>query len=427
MIRKDFPALREHYFEETLDNGLVVRVIPRPGFAKKFAFLATDFGSIDMKFAFDGREYEVPAGVAHYLEHKMFDLPEGNAMEIYAKYGGSNNAFTNYTMTAYYVECTECFEENLQTLLRMVTTPYFTEESVEKERGIIEQEIRMYEDSAGSACFENLLAAMYENHPARIPICGTVGSIAQITPEILYACHRAFYDPANMMLCVVGDVDAARVIDMAREFTPAGTQQRAVRRYGPQETMHCPQTLVRRQMEVSMPTFAIGFKCPPAGEGMEAERQELIGDMAAELLTGESSALYQRLYEQGVIDGDFSSEFEHMKGLALLIAAGDSDTPEQVLDEILAEARRVETEGIDRAQFERLRKSMLGRRTRDLDSFEGMCYEMCGCGFEGAEYLEYPAVFRMVTPEDVELFIRENVIKERAAISIVEPLETGRK
>jgi len=201
---------------------------------------------------------------------------------------------------------------------------------------------------------------------------------------------------------------------------------RAVRDYGAQEPMTCPQPVVRRQMEVSMPTFAIGFKCPPASGGAEAERLELIGDLAAELLTGESSALYQRLYEQGVIDGDFSSEFEHMKGLALLVAAGDSDTPEQVLEEILAQARRVDAEGIDRAHFERLKKSMLGRRTRGLDSFEGVCCEMCACGFEGAEYLDYPDVFRTVTPEDVELFIRENVIKERAAISIVEPLETGR-
>lgn len=152
MIRKDFPALGEHYFEEKLPNGLTVRVIPRPGFAKKFAFLATDFGSIDMRFSFAGKDYAVPAGVAHYLEHKMFDLPEGNAMEQYAEYGGGNNAFTNYTMTAYYVECTDCFEENLKILLRMVTTPYFTDESVNKERGIIEQEIRMYADNADSAC-----------------------------------------------------------------------------------------------------------------------------------------------------------------------------------------------------------------------------------------------------------------------------------
>ena len=218
MIRKDFPALGEHYFEEKLPNGLTVRVIPRPGFAKKFAFLATDFGSIDMRFFFAGKDCAVPAGVAHYLEHKMFDLPEGNAMEQYAEYGGGNNAFTNYTMTAYYVECTDCFEENLKILLRMVTTPYFTDESVNKERGIIEQEIRMYEDNADSACFENLFAAMYSRHPARIPICGSVESIAEITPETLYACHKAFYDPGNMMLCVIGDVEGERVCLLGNEY-----------------------------------------------------------------------------------------------------------------------------------------------------------------------------------------------------------------
>ena len=193
MIRKDFPALGEHYFEEKLPNGLTVRVIPRPGFAKKFAFLATDFGSIDMRFSFAGKDCAVPAGVAHYLEHKMFDLPEGNAMEQYAEYGGGNNAFTNYTMTAYYFDCTEEFEENLKILLRLVTEPYFTPESVEKERGIIAQEIRMYEDSAESRVVEDLFDGMFRSHPVRVPIAGTVESIAEITAQSLYDCHAAFY------------------------------------------------------------------------------------------------------------------------------------------------------------------------------------------------------------------------------------------
>ena len=415
MIRKDFPALREHYFEETLENGLVVRVVPRPGFAKKFAFLATDFGSIDMRFSFDGRDYAVPAGVAHYLEHKMFDLPEGNAMEIYAKYGGSNNAFTNYTMTAYYVECTDCFEENLQTLLRMVMTPYFTDESVEKERGIIEQEIRMYEDSAGSACFENLFAPGPHSHlrhgrehcrdHAGDALCLPQGVLRSGKHDALRRgrCGPGARGGAGAAAHTEGDEEArrARLWRAGADDLPAAGGAQA------DGGLHA-DVCHRLQM--------------PARK----RRRGLIGDLAAELLTGESSALYQRLYEQGVIDGDFSSEFEHMKGLALLVAAGDSDTPEQVLEEILAQARRVDAEGIDRAHFERLKKSMLGRRTRGLDSFEGVCCEMCACGFEGAEYLDYPDVFRTVTPEDVELFIRENVIKERAAISIVEPLETGR-
>ena len=426
MNKMVFPQLGEQYFEQRLENGMMVRVVEKPGFAKKYAFVAVNFGSIDTKFRLNGVDYATPDGVAHYLEHKMFDLPEGNAMELFAQNAGSNNAFTSYAMTAYYVECTEHFEENLSILLRLVTTPYFTEESVEKERGIIAQEIKMYDDSDGNVVQENLFRAMYLHHPARVSVAGTVESIQDITAKTLYDCHRAFYDPSNLILCVVGDVDAAKVLAQAERETPKESVGIAERDYGPAEPMTVAQKRIEARMEVAMPTFAIGFKCPPASGGAEAERLELIGDLAAELLTGESSALYQRLYEQGVIDGDFSSEFEHMKGLALLVAAGDSDTPEQVLEEILAQARRVGAEGIDRAHFERLKKSMMGRRTRGLDSFEGVCCEMCACGFEGAEYLDYPDVFRTVTPEDVELFIRENVIKERAAISIVEPLETGR-
>ena len=311
---KKFPELGEQYFEQRLDNGLLVRVIPRAGFARKLAFLAADFGSIDMRFTLDGRAVQVPAGTAHYLEHKMFDLPDGSAMEEFAKYGGSNNAFTNYTMTAYYVECTDCFEDNLRTLLKMVTTPYFTAQSVEKERGIIAQEIRMYDDSADSAVFEALFAAMYREHPARVPIAGSVESIADITAETLYDCHRAFYHPGNMILCVMGDVQPEEVVRMAAAYTPAESGNAAARDYGAPETMQIPQPRTEKRMEVSMPTFAIGFKCEPADEGAEPLRMEFLGSMAAELLAGESSALYTRLYEQGLIDADFAIDYERMKG-----------------------------------------------------------------------------------------------------------------
>ncbi len=209
MIRKDFPKLGEHYFEERLPNGLLVRVMEKPGFAKRYAFVAADYGSIDAEFFLNGKKYTTPQGVAHYLEHKMFDLPEGNAMQEFAKYAGANNAFTSYTMTAYYVECTEHLEENFEILLRMVTTGYFTDESVQKERGIIAQEIKKYEDSADSAVMENLFRIMYQNHPVRINIAGTVESIEEITADTLKLCHDAFYDPSNLIVCVIGDVDAA--------------------------------------------------------------------------------------------------------------------------------------------------------------------------------------------------------------------------
>lgn len=423
MIRKEFPAVDERYFEERLENGLLVRVIEKPGFAKKYAFAAVDFGSNDTKFAFDGKVYDTPAGVAHYLEHKMFDLPDGNAMELFAKYGGSNNAFTSYAMTAYYVECTEQFEENLSVLLRMVSTPYFTEESVEKERGIIAQEIKMYDDSADSAVQENLLAAMYEHHPIRVSIAGNVESIRDITAQTLYDCFRAFYDPSNMILCVIGDVKAADVIEQTRRETPASCGARPVRDYGEAEKPVCREKKVTGQMEVSMPTFAIGFKCDAPEEGMEGVRAEFTALMAAEMLIGESSELYTRLYDEGVIDGDFSVDYEYVRGAAMLIASGDSEEPDRILEEMIAEAARIAAEGADEKRFLRLKKSALGRRLRELDGFESICYRMCAYYFDGAEYYDYPAAFQIVTKEDVELFLRDFVIKERAAISIIEPKE----
>lgn len=417
----------ENVWAATLPNGLRVRVLCKPDFQRSYAVFATCYGGADRRFRVGDTWTDTPAGVAHYLEHKLFDMPDGSdALLTLSENGADPNAFTSTNMTAYYFSCTDRFEENLRTLLRFVSTPYFTDASVAKEQGIIGQEIRMGEDDPDRAVWRNLMRCLLARDGARDAVAGTVESIAEITPETLYACHKAFYDPGNMMLCVIGDVDAERVAELAKQYTPAGAQERAVRDYGAAEDMACCETSVKKKMEVSMPTFAIGFKCPPAEDGTEAERMDIIGDLAAELLVGESSALYQRLYEQGVIDADFSCNFEHMKGLALLVASGDSETPELVLDELLAEAERVAREGVDRAQFERLKKSMLGRRTRDLDSFEGVCYAMCSCGFEGVEYLDYPALFHAVTPEDVELFVRENVKKERAALSVIEPANEQR-
>ncbi len=423
MIRKDFERLGEHYFEERLENGLLIRVIEKPGFARKYAFMATDFGSNDTSFLLDGVRCSTPAGVAHYLEHKMFDLPEGNAMEMFAKLAGSNNAFTSYAMTAYYVSCTDHFEENLSVLLRLVTTPYFMPESVEKERGIIAQEIRMYEDSPDSAVQENLMAAMYHHHPIRVGIAGTVESIQEITAEMLNTCHKAFYDPSNMMLCVIGDVDAQAVIEQVRRETPPSCEQKTERDYGQAEPLTVVEPRVEARMEVSMPTFAIGFKAEPAKSPEESMRMEIIGELAAEILAGESAPLYTKLYEQQLIDSDFSMGFESMKGMAMLEAYGDSEDPDAVLQALEEEAARIVEQGVEEKQFVRLKKSMLGRRLRDLDSFEGVCYRTCAYYFEGTEYLDYPQMFDTVTSRDVELFLKQTVQKERAAISVIYPKE----
>lgn len=419
MNERSFPNLAETFFEKRLPCGLLIRVTPKPDFSKTYAFLAANYGSIDTKFFLDGQPCETPDGVAHYLEHKMFDMPEGNVMEEFTRLGGSPNAFTSYAMTAYHVQCTQRWEENLTLLLQFVSTPYFTEESVEKERGIIAQEIRMYEDSPDSRMYENLFTALYDHHPVRKPIAGTVESIQNITPKILTDCHRAFYNPGNMMLCVAGPVDPEKAAEIAERIFPGEGEKISVSRdYGPPESPLRKKDRIEAKMEVAMPGFTIGFPCAEAANPL---RQELAGDLAMELLVGESSALYTRLYEEGLIDSDFSAGCEGVKKLAMLTAGGDSKDPDRVCAAILEEAARIGREGADPQLFERLKRSAFGRRMRDLDSFENICFRMCQSYFDGTEYYEFPDLYRSITQEEVETLLRTAVVPHRGAVSLIYP------
>ncbi len=420
----EFPRLGEAYWEERLENGLLVRIVPKREFARSYAFLAVDYGAIDTEFKSTEGVVRTPDGVAHYLEHKMFDLPEGNAMDFFAASGGNPNAFTGYGMTAYYFDCTEQFEENLHGLLRLVTVPYFTPESVEKERGIIAQEIRMYEDSPESQVAEDLFRILFAEHPMRVPIAGSVESISQITVQTLYDCHAAFYRPENMMLCIVGDVDAARAMETIRKDVPASAGQLPQRLYGKAEKMLPVTAKTQRTMSVAMPTFAVGFKCEAPQAGKESMRREVIADLASEVLAGESSPLYMRLYEAGLIDADFSIGYESVKEASLLSAGGDSCDPEAVCEEIVKEAERIVEEGVDEELFRRLLRSSLGRRMRDLDSFESICYRMCAYYFDGADYFSFPEAYDSVKPEDVREFLRQTVRRERMALAVILPKES---
>ena len=418
-----YDRLDQTIYTETLQNGLKIFVIPKPGFAKKYAFFATNYGSLDTSFTLDGEHYRSADGVAHYLEHKMFDTEDGHALQDMSATGASPNAFTSYQMTAFHFECTDCFEENLKLLLSFVSVPYFTEETVEKERGIIAQEIRMYEDNPGSRLGENLYRAMYENHPLKVNIAGTVESIEEITPEMLYRCHRAFYDPSNMVLCVAADIDPVRVIEIAREILPAGSGRTPKRDYGPPEPETPAMSRITQNMEVSMPMFALAFKCREIPEGQDRLRQELLGDLSAELLCGDSSPLYQSLYERGLIDSGFGAGYECVRGMPNLSFAGDSDDPETVMEEILAEAQRIAAEGVDPALFERVRRASLGQRIRGLDSFDGICYRLSTGLFDGSDYLLFPEEYEKITPDDVRSFIKKCAVRNRSVLSLICPLK----
>ena len=417
-----YPKLGERLYREKLSNGLTVAVVPRPGFSRKLAYFVTDYGSIHRKFELDGQEYEVPAGIAHYLEHKMFDLPGRDVSAELAELGANVNAFTSYDMTAYYFSCTDNFEAALKLLLEFVSTPYFTEESVEKERGIIDQEIGMNLDAPDSVVFENLMEGLYRHHQIRVPILGTSESIRQITPELLNLCHRAFYTPGNMILCVVGDVDPERVKTLALE--QLGSQMQSVGRKipGPAEEMMAPESYRERSMEVAMPTFQLGFKCEPIGVGERAIRQEVIGDLAAEALFGESSELYLKLYEQGLIDTSFGGGFETVDGCAMLTCGGDSHDPKAVRDAMIAQAAKLVEHGIREEDFLRMKRSALGRRIRDLDSFDSTCFRVCAYHFSAFDYFDFPGVYESVTREEITEFLRQTVTEGCCSLSVINPL-----
>ncbi len=423
MIRHDFPRVGETMYHQVLENGLNVFVFPKPEHGKSYAFFATNYGGMDMRFRLNGQWHDTPAGVAHFLEHKMFDTQEGNALQDLASNGASPNAFTSNAITGYYFESTEKFEENLRILLSFVSVPWFTPESVDKEQGIIAQEIRMIEDNPEWQVYTNMMAGLYKNHPIRTSVAGTVESISHITADTLYACHKAFYDPANMVLCVAGNVEPERVCAIAGEILPAASGMEVERDYGLDEPAQAAHSVVEVKMEVSAPLFQLAFKGDGVTPGEETLRVQLLGELAMEALAGKSSALYASLYEQGLINSEFDCGCEMYPGCVFLYAGGESRDPERVREQIMEQARRLVREGIDEPLWQRLKKAAYGGRVRALNSFENLCVEQAQCFFSGAQSLSFPEVFDQLIARDARDLLERWVTKERASLSVVRPKE----
>ena len=420
MNQSFYERIGESVYRETLPNGLQVCVVPKPGYAKKYAFFATRYGGMDTRFRLDGKWLDTPAGNAHYLEHKMFDTKEGNALQELAKNGAEPNAFTSNAMTGYYFDSTEHFEENLKILLSFVSVPYFTDESVAKEQGIIGQEIRMIEDNPDWQIYTRMMQALYQNSTARTSIAGTVESISHITAETLYQCHKAFYTPSNMILTAVGDVDPVHVVDLARSILPRERGEKIPRDYGT-EPADIAQKETSMAMEVSTPQFLTGFKCTPAPEGEDYLRMSAIGDMACDILLGDSSPLYLRLYDQGLINTSFGGAFEMMPGIAYLYAGGDSRDARAVTGEIYREAERLAAEGIDEDFYQQVRRATFGEQLRGLNSFENIAVSLTEGYFRGYNPFRFPQVFDSITKDDILAFLRENLREERAVLSEIVP------
>jgi len=422
MRQSFYERIGESVYREVLPNGLQICVVPKPEHAKSYAFFATRYGGMDTRFQLDGKWLDTPAGIAHYLEHKMFDTKEGNALQELAKNGAEPNAFTANAMTGYYFDSTAHFEENLEILLSFVSVPYFTDESVEKEQGIIGQEIRMIEDNPDWQLYTRMMKALYSNSTARTSIAGTVESIRKITARTLYDCHKAFYTPSNMILTVVGNVDPIHVADLARRILPREGGPAVPRDYG-REPAEVAKKETKMAMEVAMPQFLTGYKCTPVENGEAFLRTNLIGDMACDLLLGESSPLYLRLYDQGLINTSFGGAFEMMPGVAYLYAGGDSKDARRVAEEIQKEAERLVSDGIEEEFYQRVRRASFGENLRGLNSFENIAVSLTEGYFHGYDPFRFPQVFDTITKDDITAFLRDNLTADRAVLSEIVPRE----
>ena len=419
--RLDYPKTGDTLYCGTARNGLRIRVLPKKGFSGFYAVFATDYGGTYRRFRLDGVWHDTPAGVAHYLEHKMFDLPNGdNALNLLTRNGADPNAFTSSDVTCYYFHCTRDFETNLRMLLHFVSTPYFTEETVAKEQGIIGQEIHMGEDNPGTAIYYSLLNLLYRHHPIREKVIGSIESIAEITADTLYACHAAFYTPANMVLCVAGDVSPEQVLSIAEE--ELGEESGAVPEvsFGEREDLYPVSKRAVLEMPVSTPQFLIGAKLCPAEKGPALFRQQLTASLAMRLLAGPSSSFYNRLYAEGLLNRTFDADADFSRGVGTVILGGESRDPDAVLAALCEELQRVEKEGIDPVLFDRARRAAVGSALRSMEDFDDVCVSLALDEFDGFCYLDYPALMASIEKSECEAFLKENLQPERLAMSVLQ-------
>ncbi|MDT3424586.1 putative Zn-dependent peptidase [Paenibacillus forsythiae] len=418
-----YERLQETLYHEVLDNGLKVYVLPKPGFTKTYATFATKYGSVDNHFRVaGGEETTVPDGIAHFLEHKMFEEPEGDIFATFASNGASANAFTSFEQTVYLFSATEKIETNIETLIDFVQRPYFTDQNVEKEKGIIGQEINMYADNPDWRVYFGLIAAMYQKNPVRIDIAGTVESISPITKETLYTCYNAFYHPSNMLLFIVGGVDPEAVFELVRNnqgrkaYEPQGEIERIFER----EPEEVGVKRLENKLAVSMPKCLFGFKEKEAGlSGKAAVRRDLTTKLMLDLLLGSSTALYQKLYDEELISDSFGHEYNSSPQYAFSAIGGDTKDPDLLLKRIREEIDAILQTGFEERDFIRARNKKIGGHLRMLNSPESIAHEFTRYQFRGGDFFGVLPEYESITLDEVNERLREHIDWDQLAVSVV--------
>ncbi len=408
MNKKHYNQINEVLYKEILPNGLTVYLLPKEGFHKTYGLFSTDYGSIDNHFGYANETmHTVPDGIAHFLEHKLFEKEDGDVFQKFGQHGASANAFTSFTKTSYLFSATNQIQKNLETLLDFVQMPYFTKETVEKEKGIIGQEIQMYDDDPNWQQFFGVIKNLYPKHPLHIDIAGTVESIAAITAEDLYLCYHTFYHPSNMTLFIVGNIDPEETMNWIRENQAEKTFSAAkeIKRQFPEETVQeiIPESIMR--MPVTRPKGVLGIKGnmeKRPTEGRELLRYKQSLNLLFQLLLGNTSANYLRLYDQGIIDDTFGFEVSLDRSFYFADFSGDAEYPEEMLQAIEEILLNYENDPeMNEKNLELLKKKMLGKYFQSLNSLEFIANQFTQSLFGETTLFDLPDVIRSITLNDV--------------------------
>ena len=422
-----FDQLQEELYYEKLANGLDVYILPKSGFNKSFATFTTKYGSVDNHFkSLTNQEFvKVPDGIAHFLEHKLFEKEDGDVFQQFSKQGASANAFTSFTRTAYLFSSTSEFEQNLTTLIDFVQDPYFSEKTVEKEKGIIGQEINMYDDNPDWRLYFGTIANMYHHHPVKIDIAGTVESIAPITKDMLYECYHTFYHPSNMLLFIVGPVDAEAIMEQIRNNQNGKKyeQQADIERKFEEE----PETVSKKksviQMNVQTPKIMLGIKATNVQQsGKDLLKRELATSLYLEMLFGKSSAIHENLYTKGYIDQSFSYDYTQEQGFGFALIGGDTTKPDELVDqlqEILLQSKS--GAGLSELSFKRTVKKKIGSFLRSLNSPEYVANQFTRYTFNEMNLFEVVSELEQLTLADIQQIAKDLINDERMTICQVLP------
>ena len=411
--------LKEKYYEIQHASGLKIYVFPKENYTSSYAVFGTRYGSIDTKFRRAGQAQftEVPEGIAHFLEHKLFESEEIGAFERYAETGASANAYTSFDRTCYLFQCSDNFKENLKILLDFVQNPYFTAETVQKEQGIIGQEIEMYLDVPGWMSMFNLLKCLYKKHPVRIDIAGTRESISHITDKLLYECYNTFYNLNNMVLAVCGNISVEDVISVCDECLKV-RETFEIERSFEGEPREINKDYEEYKLDVGVPVFSFGYK-EKCEKPIQSEYDSVTADILLDIIAGKTSPLYNRLYEQGLINSSFGAEYFIGEGYETVIFEGESDDPKTVSEEINEEIKRIRNDGIDEGLFESVRRSKYGKEIMSYNDIDTIANSLAECEFNGWDMFSSLEIYKTVTKEDIEKRLEALMDERYCALSVV--------